>query len=111
MKQSKKIEDILFNEIPNLQLNLDKIFKLNDIDKKIIIDLFYELKKSVDNFFKSQVSPTANFYDSSFILMMYNTLYDQGYLSTARERNIDILIENPGLSQTFDYSRMGYGGC
>ena len=79
------MKDIL-NELPNLQLNLELIFKLYDTDKSFIFsiykDMLHELRMS------------GNVLDMNMmkISSIYNTLRNNNYLITNRERNIDELI-------------------
>ncbi len=77
------------NQLALMQLNLDKIFKLDGSQREVILSLFDTLM----NLFRMNdgFSP-----DLVRITMLYNTLVDNDYLVTRRERNIDNILDNEG---------------
>lgn len=79
------------DEIMNRQLNLDKIFKLPDTDKQIILNLFQEL---IDSFYgeKGMSFPGGVRIDHIRASVAYNTLVDNDYLVTKREANLDKVL-------------------
>lgn len=88
----KQVGDIV-EEMFKMQLNLDKIFKLPIEDKRIILDLY-------DKLINSFVSPGfASFpaggmqFDMISANVMFNTLTENGYLVTRREKNLDEVLE------------------
>lgn len=70
------------DELKTKQLNLTKIFTLSDTDKKIVIDIFSELIKSFD------IYPNGGLKG----MILYKTLIDNDYLTTIRDKNLDILL-------------------
>lgn len=79
-------------EIMERQLNLDKIFKLADTDKKIVISLFQDL---LDSFYgeKGMTLPGGLKVDHIRASIIYNTLIDNDYLITKRESNLDKVLD------------------
>ena len=84
---------VLMNDVCEMHLNMDKILKLSDVDKKIVLDLYDKLIKS---FYSSGTFtlPGGIQFDVIGANTIYNTLTEGGYLVTRRERNIDSVLEN-----------------
>ena len=70
-------------------LNLDKIFQLDQHNQTIIMDLYQLLVKSITSI--HSISGRIEF-DGIGITITYNTLVDNGYLITRREKNIDTIL-------------------
>jgi len=75
------------NQLALKQLNLDKVLKLEDGQRMVILSLFDTLM----NLFRMNDGFTP---DLVRITMLYNTLVDNDYLVTRRERNIDNILDN-----------------
>jgi hypothetical protein len=81
----------ILDKIVDKQLNLDKIFKLSDSDKTIVLDLFKEL---FDSFYGEKGMVFAGGMKIDYIrsLVIYNTLIDNDYLITKREASLDKVL-------------------
>ena len=78
--------------ISKRQLNLDKIFKLNTDDKKIIMDLFNDLLNSVNG--TTGILMTGGMkVDYSRACIIYTTLVNEDYLVTRRELNLEKILD------------------
>jgi hypothetical protein len=79
------------DEIMERQLNLDKIFKLPEDDKQIVMSLFQEL---LDSFYGEKGMDIAGGLRVDHIRasVVYNTLIDNDYLVTKRESNLDKIL-------------------
>lgn len=77
-------------DMSNRQLNLKKVLELDDRQRSLIMSLFEQLIGSF--------SP-ANFngIDSVKISVIYNTLVDNDYLVTRREKNLDNILKNEDI--------------
>lgn len=86
------INDIL-TELSNgrYELNLQKIFKLSDSERNLIITMFNEL---MDCFGEKGLSlPGGMKIDFIKASILYNTLNNEGYLVTKREKNINNILD------------------
>ena len=73
------------------QLNLEKIFKMGDSDKEIIMSMFNDL---VDSFYGERGLNLPGGYKIDYMRasVLYNTLLDNDYLVTRREKNLDNIL-------------------
>ena len=87
------INDIV-TELSNgkYELNLQKIFKLSDSERNFIIMMFSEL---MDCFYgeKGLSLPGGAKIDFIKASILYNTLSNEGYLVTKREKNINNILD------------------
>jgi len=77
-------------------LNLDKIMSLNESDRKSIFDLFERLTKCFNGNIGIPINvPGLSGVKFDFITasMIYNTLVENDYLITRREKRLDDLID------------------
>lgn len=81
------------DELRTKQLNIDKIFKLGEPDKQIILKMFDDL---VDSFYgeRGMSLPGGLKIDYLRACVLFNTLSDNEYLITRREKNLDSVLEN-----------------
>lgn len=79
--------DDIIGEINNSQLNLEKLFKLNDVEKNIVYSLYKEL---LNEFKTSGRTLDINMLK---IISLFNTLRNNDYLITNREKNIDSVLQ------------------
>lgn len=78
------------DEVMDRQLNLDKIFKLPEDDKKIVMGLFQEL---LDSFYGEKGMDIGGLrVDHIRASVIYNTLIDNDYLVTKREANLNKVL-------------------
>ena len=75
------------------QLDIDKIFKLDDSSKEIVMRMFYDL---MDSFYgeRGMNLPGGMKIDYMRASVIYNTLVDGEYLVTRREKNLNTVLEN-----------------
>lgn len=73
------------------QLDIEKIFKLDDSSKEIVMRMFYDL---MDSFYgeKGMNLPGGMKIDYLRASVIYNTLLDNDYLVTRREKNLDNIL-------------------
>lgn len=79
--------DDIIGEIDNSQLDLDRIFKLNDVEKSIVCSLYKEL---LNEFKTSGRTLDINMLK---VVSLFNTLRNNNYLITNREKNIDSILQ------------------
>ena len=74
-------------DIQNRMLNIEKIFKLDPNNQKIVMDLYQIMLKSIsiNNGFPSGM-------DVYSLTTAYNTLVENDFFITRREKNLDILV-------------------
>ena len=74
------------------ELDLQKIFKLSDSERNLIITMFSEL---MDCFYgeKGYSLPGGVKIDFIKASILYNTLSSEGYLVTKREKNINNILD------------------
>jgi hypothetical protein len=73
------------------QLNIEKIMKLDSDQRSVIISLFDQL---MNGFSPSTFNPDP---DSIKVNIIYNTLIDNDYLVTRREKNLDNILKNEDI--------------
>lgn len=74
------------------ELDLQKIFKLSDSESSLVIKMFNEL---MDCFYgeKGYSLPGGAKIDFIKASILYNTLSNEGYLVTKREKNINNILD------------------
>jgi hypothetical protein len=74
-------------DIQNQMLNIEKIFKLDPNNQKIVMDLYQIMLKSIsiNNGFPYGM-------DVYSLTTAYNTLVENDFFITRREKNLDILV-------------------
>ena len=85
-----KFEDIQ-KDILSKQLNLDKLLSLPKDQSDIVLKLFNDL---MDSFTKGDFQiPGGIKMDVVRMVILYNTLSDEGWIITRREKNLNKLTE------------------
>jgi hypothetical protein len=74
-------------DIQSRTLNLEKIFKLDPNNQKIVMDLYQIMLNSV-----STQSSKFSSLDVYSLTTAYNTLVENDFFITRREKNLDILV-------------------
>ena len=92
-KRHKNKRDIIMNQpssedIQSRTLNLEKIFKLDPNNQKIVMDLYQIMLKSLS----TQSSKFSSLGDVYSLTTAYNTLVENDFFITRREKNLDILV-------------------
>ena len=75
--------------LPKLSLNIDKIFKLKPDEQKLIMSMFQDMMVETNN-----IISTNMYAGITNMIVLFNTLYDNGYLITIREINLNKLEIN-----------------
>lgn len=81
--------NVIIEKMSGMQLNLDKISKLDNDNRKIIIDLFNDLIDSING---TKGGFLGSKYDPIRSQILYNTLTENDYLITRREINIEKIL-------------------
>ena len=81
----------IYEDILVRQLNISKLLKLPAEKSAIIINLFNDLMTSCSDGHTSL--PGGLKMDIYRMVVLYNTLVDEGWLVTRRERNLEALTE------------------
>lgn len=82
----------IVEEVSKRQLNMEKILSLSDIDKTIILNLFNDLIKSFNSSGFMSL-PGGIQIDIIKANVLYNTLIEEGYLVTRREKNLGEILD------------------
>lgn len=75
--------------LPKLSLNIDKIFELKPDEQRLIMSMFQDMMAETNN-----VISTNMYAGITNMIVLFNTLYDNGYLITIREINLNKLEIN-----------------
>jgi hypothetical protein len=75
-------------DIQSRTLNLEKIFKLDPNKQKIVMDLYQIMLKSLS----TQSGKFSSLGDVYSLTTAYNTLVENDFFITRREKNLDILV-------------------
>lgn len=86
-----EVSEIIEN-LPKMQINLDKLSKLDNDNRKVIIDFFNSLMNSL-NGSSGNMIPGGSKYDIIRAYVLYNTLTENEYLITRRESNLNKILE------------------
>lgn len=86
-----EVNEIIEN-LPKMQINLDKLSKLDNDNRKVIIDFFNSLMNSI-NGTSGNMFPGGSKYDIIRAYVLYNTLTENEYLITRRESNLNKILE------------------
>ena len=78
----------IIDEIQNKILDLNKIFNLDENSQKIVMELYKNMLKSIDQGNTRLLSTSS----INSLITNYNTLLDWGFLITRREKNIDEIL-------------------
>lgn len=81
----------LIGSLQNKQLNLGKIEKLDNHTQNIIVNLFHNMMDSLKSVRTISLSG-PNIEDVTKSRIIYNTLIDNDYLISKREKNLNNLI-------------------
>ena len=65
------------DDLDSRQLDIEKVFKLSDVDKTIVMKMFYDLLDAYNSNFPNGGLSGA---------ILYSTLVDNGFLITRREK-------------------------
>ena len=76
--------NVLQDNLLKLQLDIEKVLKLGDVDKGIVMKMFDDLMDSFS---------TSMNVDYVRIYVLYNTLVESDYLVTRREKNLNLVLE------------------
>ena len=82
----------LIDEISKRHLNLPKIFKLDEKDQRIVLQLFDKLNKSF-NGNNGHTLPGGIRMDQINGKLIYDTLVEYDFLVTRREENLNKLLD------------------
>lgn len=82
---------IIVEDIEKRELNLEKIFKLPETDKQIVLGLYSDLCDSIYGE-KGMNLPGGVKIDYMRAMVSYNTLINNDYLVTKREANLDKIL-------------------
>jgi len=81
----------IHEDILKRQLDLERLLKLPKTKSDLILKLFDDL---MDSFKDGKFSPsTGQSMDINRLVILYNTLVDEGWLVTRREKNLNKLTE------------------
>jgi len=75
--------------LQKLSLNLDKIFKLKPDEQKLIMSMYQDMMLNINN-----IISTNTYGGLTNMIVLFNTLYDNEYLITIRETNLNKLEIN-----------------
>ena len=85
--------DEIQREILNRELNLDKIFSLDESKRELIIKLYDDLLNGFYNDKNGMSMPGGIQINYLRVSSIFNTLINNEYLVTRREKNINDILE------------------
>lgn len=78
----------IINDVLNKHLDLEKVLKLDESQRSIVLSLFNTLMEEL------KTDSNRGFqYNYSTMSLVYNNLVESGYLVTRRERNLNTLVD------------------